>query len=218
MTALIAKDLRLSLDALRPWTLVLFAVLSVWLVALWLGPLATGVYADANRILGELGAILTISSGFVAAWITACVVHGDQSHRADGLAAAMPVGRGLRLLAKVLSIIAACSVPIGITVLVQIIRSRQGGITLFTPDFGRSWQLPIVAALIGVGLTLGVAPLTRRIFETVGLAFLAALTATALAGGTLVLLFPLLAARPIRLLGDDAYTVERCSTARSTGR
>ena len=108
MNTLLAKDLRLSLDALRPWGLLLLAAVGVAAIGVAIsGPAEMRALSAEARFLTELAKCLTLTSGVVAAWIAACVLHGEQRHRADAFTGALPLGRTRRALTKVLAIVAA---------------------------------------------------------------------------------------------------------------
>ncbi len=211
MTPLLAKDLRLSIDALRPWLVVVASVLGLWALAAWLhgsvamrSMLPMKSMLSSSRILGELAAALTLSTGLVAAWITAVVVHGDQTHQARGLSATLPVSRSRQAATKFASILAACSVPVGCAVAAQVLRGQvNDGTVLLTPDIGQAWYLPLLMALVGIGFAMGVARACHGVFETVGLAFLAAIGAATVAYFAAWGSYGFSEARAISLLGPS---------------
>lgn len=169
MTVLFAKDLRLSLDALRPWGLLLLAAVGVAAIGVAIsGPAEMRALTAEARFVTELAKGLTLTSGVVAAWIAACVLHGEHRHRADAFTGALPLGRTRRALTKVLAIVAATLLPATLAVGLQFFRDPHWSMTLVVPDLGRSWAVPAVASLAGLSFAVAIAPLSRRVFETVG--------------------------------------------------
>jgi hypothetical protein len=205
MTVLFAKDLRLSLDALRPWGLLLLAAVGVAAIGVAIsGPAEMRALTAEARFVTELAKGLTLTSGVVAAWIAACVLHGEHRHRADAFTGALPLGRTRRALTKVLAIVAATLLPATLAVGLQFFRDPHWSMTLVVPDLGRSWAVPAVASLAGLSFAVAIAPLSRRVFETVGLATIATVAIGILAAGAGAVTLTAASARAVRLLGQDA--------------
>lgn len=205
MNTLLAKDLRLSLDALRPWGLLLLAAVGVAAIGVAIsGPAEMRALSAEARFLTELAKCLTLTSGVVAAWIAACVLHGEQRHRADAFTGALPLGRTRRALTKVLAIVAATLLPAALAVGLQLVRDPSWSMTLVVPDLGRSWAVPAVTSLAGLAFAVAIAPLSRRIVETVGLAMIVTVAFGLLAAGAGAVTFTVASARAVRLLGPDA--------------
>ncbi|MBL9120149.1 MAG: hypothetical protein JNL80_09575 [Phycisphaerae bacterium] len=185
MTAhtIIRKDLRFTLDALRPWLVVWLLVAAVISALVLLGTNVRGTGSSApnlTRLLEEAAALMTLSIGLVTAWITACVLHGDRMHRASLFAAALPIPLRTRRVARALAVAIASIPPVVLAIVAQILRDRWAGQAEYVPDLGTAWWIPVVLAWIGMSWATLSARIAKRIFDTVGVTFVLALAAAAL--------------------------------------
>lgn len=167
MIAVLRKDLRLSLDVLLPWVMVVVAVVGV-------GALSgrfRGIFSafpSRTVLLEEFATILVLSVGAMTAWITAVVVHGDRRHRAGMLAATLPMSSSRRDGTRFASIVVASALPVGVCVAAQMLRGTSTTVgPLIEP--GRTWWLPIAMGIAGIGWAWLAARWTRKTFEVVGL-------------------------------------------------
>jgi len=107
MIALLRKDLRLSADALLPWTLIVIGVSVGGLAILRLpgtvAPRWTGL-SSASELMYSVAILVAVSTPFVAAAVTALVLHGDRRHGAAALMGTLPIATSRRFLAKATAI------------------------------------------------------------------------------------------------------------------
>jgi hypothetical protein len=179
MTTLIAKDLRLSLDALRPWLIILVGLAAAAGGATFLPQrlLPFGMSGvSVTEAIASMGGLAGLGSVAVAAWVAASVLHGDRRHGARSLAVVMPVPRSRRVLSKALAILFGVGLVALLAILLRSLVPAEAFARRPLPGFDAS----LVAAMsaIGAALALGVAPLTKAMFPTVMVALLLAMAAT----------------------------------------
>jgi len=186
MRTILLKDVRLSLDALLPWALVLggvvIAMLGLAVLPSHLRPAFAWRFTVAEA-LGIAGALIGVSAIGVSAWAAVMVVQGDRRHGAWLLDWSLPVSRRARTASKVIAAMAACAAsPLAfIAVLVGAwMASPSDG--RFAPSIGLSAFVVAMASLAGTALALGVAPWVQGAFKVVLLSLLLGV-AGALAGG-----------------------------------
>ena len=182
MNALLTKDLRLSLDVLRPWAIV---VVGLALGVFILSRAPESLLPDALRAIsiGELFVFVAGVVGFtaviVSAWSAASIAQGDRTHGAAMLAAALPIAPSHRALSKATALLPATLAP-PLVVCALYTLGRQLGYAPNDFSVGVVTGLVAAASAVGAGLALGVAPLIRSRFQTVAVALL-----VGLAGGML---------------------------------
>jgi hypothetical protein len=209
MTILLAKDLRLSLDALRPWALIVLGFgLIAGLASLLprsLVPFNSGI-STASELVATIGGLAGITCIAAAAWIAASVAHGEERHGAASLHSALPVGRGGRGLSKAAAILAGTLAVAFVSILLQ--QSAGMGVLVhrFVPGLPASWVL--VGALAGAGFGMGIASATRGVFPTVMIALLLAVGAALAGGGGAAVVFPVAAAKYLAVADAVGQFVE----------
>lgn len=114
MITLVAKDLRLSLDALRPTGLLLAAFLLLGAITLALPerlmPLGLP-FRDVHELFIVLWTLVAYGSIAIPVWIVHAIANGDRMHGAASLAASMPVSDRSRGLARGAAMVGAGSLP-----------------------------------------------------------------------------------------------------------
>ncbi len=196
MTALLLKDLRLSLDVLRPWALMVVG-LAIGLAMLRLLP-ATLMPDDLRDMRTEdvlvlIGGLVAASGIAVGAWIASSIVQGDRTHGAAALAAVLPSSAGRRVGAKLVALAMAIA-PIPLTAFVALSASALLSAER-TSAYWRSFGYHsaavclggVAACFVAAGLASFVAQIVRGAFAAVAIAILSCLVAAGLGalGGTL---------------------------------
>ncbi len=182
MTTLLLKDLRLSLDVLRPWGLLVagFAV-GMWLLA---SLPSTLVPVDLRgmslaEMLIALAALIAATSMAVGAWLATVIVRGDQSHGAGALAAILPTSPSRRVGSKVIALAAATAMlPLAAAAALVVALTLRP--TATAESLGRLLLLPAAAlagAFIGAGAASFIATLVRGTFAIVAISLLGILLA-----------------------------------------
>lgn len=183
MTILLAKDLRLSLDAIRPWVVILLGLVAA-AAGVSLLPAQTRPYGlhtmSVAEAIAAIGGFAGMAGVVTAAWIAATVAHGDGRHGAGSLSIVLPVAGRSRVLSKLLAIAVATAIVSSVAILLRQLAPAM--VLARAPVPGLAAWLVAVLAVVGAALALGVAPLTRAVFPTVMIALLLAL-AGAIAGG-----------------------------------
>lgn len=159
MIQLIAKDVRLTLDAILIWIAAAIGITSLIAVAGTAFPgVASISFADAMNALSFL---LWISVAPTAALITVAVLHGDHRHHASAFAASLPTGDLHRLIARGSAILMAASIPLVVAILFDLLRSsdQAGGRT-----FGSVTSI-IGAMVAAIGYASVTASFTSRLIE-----------------------------------------------------
>lgn len=173
---LLAKDLRLSLDTLLPWGLI---VAGFGVVAAGLSRLPQAVVPDAlgRLTLGDAldytAIVVGGTSVAVAAWVAAVVAQGDRIHGAEHLMAAMPVPAWRRVTSKLAAVALGAAAPVIVASLCFAIARTL--IERDTISRGESWWLLAAAsgaAFVGAALGLGVSSIVRGPFRVVAIALL----------------------------------------------
>ena len=178
MTGLLAKDLRLSLDTLRPWALT---VVGVIVAAFLLRQLPESMLPAllAQLSLPDLLSVFAVAIGgsavVVSAWSTAAIVQGDQAHGGELLVASLPVAPVERAASKLLVMGIAVLVPaVAATVAFALARTTRPVVETGWPLSIAMWGLGISA--VGAGLAMPWALLVRGSSKAVFLALLAGTT------------------------------------------
>jgi hypothetical protein len=214
MTPLLLKDLRLSLDAIRPWVIVLigFGIAAGIAIQLPAPTIPLGLRGvSATELIGTVGGIAGIASVATAAWIAATVAHGDRRHGARSLAVVLPIERRGMVLSKLLAI----GVGILCVSLVAIaLRSVAGAPSVpgrSVPGFEPA--VVLASAVVGAAFALAVAALARGVFATVMISLLGTMVAgmAGYLGGAAIL--PFVADEHIRLarIVNELHEVEAMS-------
>lgn len=182
MNALLAKDLRLSLDTLLPWGLI---VAGFGAIAAALTRLPDAMAPDVlSRLTMEevflyTGIVVRATTVAVSAWVAAVVAQGDRIHGAEHLMAALPVAGGRRVASKLAAVLLGVAVPAIVATgcfvasrLVDRVELHGNVRWLSLGDFW--WPLAATgsAALVGAALGLGVSPIVRGPFRVVAIAML----------------------------------------------
>lgn len=179
MIVVLRKDLRLTLDALVPWCMVVGGLAVAAATAVRVDALRS-LMPPAQVLIGEGAALMTLSLGAVTAWITASVLLGDRRHRAAALSAVLPVAGSTHRLTRLLSILAASSLPIGVCVLLQLLGVRASAVSGVVEP-GRHWWVPIAMGLAGIGWGWLASLRSRRPYEVVAMSLLGGLASMGLA-------------------------------------
>ncbi|MCA9286408.1 MAG: hypothetical protein KDA22_14375 [Phycisphaerales bacterium] len=177
MSALLAKEFRLSLDVLRPWALVVVGAIIFALVARRL-PESILPVAMAQLTIGDLMSAFAVAVGgsavIVSAWSAAAILQGDQSHGAALLAASLPVAPRELAASKVLVLAFAVLVPaVAATVAFALARAANPVAESSSPLSIGLFAVLISAA--GAGLAMPWALLVRGSSKVVFLAMSAAI-------------------------------------------
>lgn len=198
MTILLAKDLRLSLDALRPWALIVLGFGLVALLSSFLPrsvmPINSGI-TTVSELVATIGGLAGITCVATAAWIAASVSHGELRHGAALLHGTLPVGGRGRVLSKAAAILAGTLAVAIVSILLRgeftATLSSQRGV----PGLPPAWVL--VSAIVGAGFGMGIAAATRAIFPTVMIALLIAVGAALAGAGGAAVAIPFAAAQQL---------------------
>lgn len=178
MMSVLSKDLRLSLDALLPWTLTVCGVL-LGMIVLSLLPVDMRpefawrfTLVDAFQIFAVIVGVSTLG---LSAWAAGAIAQGDQRHGAWLLDWSMPLSPMRRRVSKCIAVLVAAMVP----ALVVVASLAAATAWSQSPDRGRgadqvSFGLgaTVSVSLIGAALALGVAPFVRGSFKVVFVVFL----------------------------------------------
>ncbi|MCA9286407.1 MAG: hypothetical protein KDA22_14370 [Phycisphaerales bacterium] len=190
MSALLAKDLRLSADVLRPWILTVVGFLLGALVVLRLPdtvlPEALVRFTTADLL--AFVALATGASGLVlSAWAAAAIVQGDRGHGAELLAASLPLSGWRRALSKGVVLVAALAVPVAVATIAYV---ASGWLQSMPGTLRPLWtaQFALLASLAGAGFAVPFALLLRGAWKVVVLAIVSAIVAAGLSilGASLV--------------------------------
>ncbi len=188
MTSLVAKDLRISLDAVLPLAMVIAGLLLVALLAT-LVPNGAGpafLSGVTFRVAVQYFSALLLAGSFVvAAWVTASVLLGDASHRAAALAASMPVGARTRSVSKLTAIVLSVGGVLGLAWVAHQRTSEAGAPIFFVSRTTVSAGYWISTAFAGAALAGITARLCGAVWRTV---------ATTLASATVIGVVALLGA------------------------
>lgn len=168
--ALVLKDLRLSLDTLVPWALIVVG-LAVFGVVLREIPTAMPWVELDHLGFGEflflVAMIIGGSAPIVAAWSTGAIVHGDRSHGAEMLTGLVPVAGWSRALAKLVAIVGAVLLPLAVALPVAALGiSLDDQSRVDASEFGRLSHFFVLATVLVVGFVLAAAPLSTTIRGT----------------------------------------------------
>lgn len=177
MIALIAKDLRVAFLSLRPIAVVVAGIL--------LGTLVIGLLPSSSidfpprlsvlEVARGVGVILLVAGALPAAWTSSSILLGDRVHRADALAATLPISRRWRGVAWGVAMLACY---LAVVVLSWGVQESRPLVALGLATI--SWALGVGAASISTRWTRG--PLKA----TLGAALVVALVlGVALASGIL---------------------------------
>lgn len=174
--ALLIKDVRLSLDTLLPWGLI---VAGFGVVAAAISRLPESMAPDVlgRFTLGDALDYTAIVVGgtavAVGAWVAAVVSQGDRIHGAEHLMAAMPVPALRRVASKLAAVALAAAAPVIVATLCFLM-ARTLVQRDATPRDDSWWLLAATggAAFVGAALGLGVSPIVRGPFRVVAIALL----------------------------------------------
>ncbi|MDZ4754380.1 MAG: hypothetical protein SGJ11_07770 [Phycisphaerae bacterium] len=117
MIPLVSKDLRLSLDAIRPIVLLITGFLLVGFLVTGLAPelRPDSIRAmDLGDLLLMMAGMIAVASPFIAGWCAAAVFVGDRGHRAWLFASVMPVHGTKRVVARLVTLLPALRVSPGL--------------------------------------------------------------------------------------------------------
>ena len=191
MTTLLLKDLRLSLDVLRPWAIMVFG-LAIGLGILTALP-STVSPVDlrdmrAADILVTLAVTIAASAVAVGAWLATSIVQGDQKHGAGSMAVVLPSSAARRVGAKLVALaLAITPIPLAAFVALSIAALLNTERTLgYWRGFGVHGAAVslggLAAAVVAAGLGSFVAQTVRGAFAAVALSLLGFLLAVAVGG------------------------------------
>src|SRR5262245_15359823 len=114
MTTLVLKDLRLALDALRPWALVVVG-LAVGMLILRALPQSLDPWGLHHVSVPELFGYVAFFAGVtgvgISTWSSSAVVQGDRRHGANALAATLPSTSRARVQSKLFAVLVAALTP-----------------------------------------------------------------------------------------------------------
>jgi hypothetical protein len=176
MITLVAKDLRLSLDALRPIALLIgvFLLFGATTLAMPERLLPLGLpFRDGTELLIVLWTMLAYGSIALPVWIVHAIAQGDRAHGAASLAAAIPVSAWARGLARFAAMLGAASVP---AVLLAVLAWSAAGADsrILGARLLRWWPLaldePMATALLSLAaavVAIVFAPSSRRLWRAI---------------------------------------------------
>jgi hypothetical protein len=148
----LAKDLRLSLDALLPILLIIGGFL---LVGSLIHALPDRLLPDAFRLFGlsdflaSVSMVLGLLSPFLAGWCTAAVMLGDGRHRGLRLAASLPVPRRTARLARFLALLPGLLLPAVLCVLLFALARLLDPSIVFKGTTELPWWMPLTLSAVG---------------------------------------------------------------------
>ncbi|MFO0875095.1 MAG: hypothetical protein U0575_14135 [Phycisphaerales bacterium] len=176
MSALLAKDLRLSLDTLLPWGLIVggFAAIAAALTRVpeTVMPEVIGRMSIAD-ILFVVAIVVGGSAAAIGAWVAAAVAQGDRIHGAEHLMMALPVSPWRRGSSKLLAVALGAAIPALVSTGSAAASIALSGRTDVAGDDLWRWAVATSgASFVGAGLGLGVAPLVHGPFRVVFIALL----------------------------------------------
>lgn len=181
--ALVLKDLRLSLDALLPWVLIVVGITIIGVI-LRATP-ASMPWADLHdfrlaELLVLLGWLVGGSAAIVTAWSTGVILHGDRTHGAWMLTRSVPVPGSSRVLGKSVAILGAALVPVVTGVLLGAAGALlQGRSLLHASDFLSFAWFTLLGAIVTTGLMLAAGSFTTTIRTTLAWGLVLAILAGA---------------------------------------
>jgi len=198
MNALVQKDLRLSVDGLLPWALIVVGLLAGGVVLVNLpqsvAPQMTGLSSHAE-LFHSISMLVALTAPLVAAALAALILHGDRRHGADALMGALPIRGRARVASKMLAItIAAILPPLTATAIEALAMRFDGRVGAGSPLLSHPQPIvSFVGCAIAVGLILASAGVVRRPMQAIGigvvygvLAFAAGLAGHAIVIGPLL--------------------------------
>ncbi len=211
MSPLFLKDLRLSLDAVLPWLMVVagFGVVILFLGAMSRTALPAGLQIlSPLEIIATVGGVAGFSIGVVSAWIAAVVALGDRRHGAGSLAIALPIASGGRIAAKLMAILLATALVAFVAVVLRAIAGDPS--VPAKAILGLQPGVVAVVALVGAAFAMAVAPLARGVFSAVMIAILVAIVAggVALIGSAIVFPFAAREDIAIALAADQSFWID----------
>ncbi len=148
----LAKDLRLSLDALLPILLIIGGFL---LVGSLIHALPSRLLPDAFRLFGlpdflaSVSTVLGFLSPLLAGWCTAAVTLGDRRHRGLRLAASLPVPPRTARTARFLALLPGLLLPAVLCVLLFALARLLDPSIVFKGTIELPWWMPLTLAAVG---------------------------------------------------------------------
>ncbi|MFO0827090.1 MAG: hypothetical protein U0572_02985 [Phycisphaerales bacterium] len=186
MNALVAKDVRLSLDVLRPWALLVagFGLCAYGITKLprELVPLGL-VDMRPDEIFGVLATVVGLTAVACSAWSTTAIVQGDRAHGAAHLDAALPVSARRRMWSKLGVVAVAAMMPALATVVLAALAVLNERGPKRPIDIEFILPAAMVVSALGAALALVVTHLVRGAFQTVAIAMLVGMAAAACGAG-----------------------------------
>ncbi len=152
MTTLLLKDLRLSLDVLRPWALTVVGLVMAALVAESLPAtlLPSPIHhLTVGFLLQGLGACVALSAVLVGASLAAALLRGDDAHGARLMMESLPVAASRRLSSKAISVATASLAPAAATLVLLVLGSKLSAMA----EGLRSTTAPILLVVFGTIVT-----------------------------------------------------------------